>query len=767
MAVTDASGAAPESAPHVRRAPCASPPRTRRSPGGWRCAWLLVVGLLPWGTPAAAQVAARAWVEVEPGRPTAGAEFRLDVHVSGMLLGSLRVTEPAPPANLEFVSGPRLLPHDPASSPAPVAQGAAAVGMEAGTGAAASAAAAGAERRPPVMQQRVVSYTLRARRPGRYQLDGFLIGLAGRVVSTRETPIQVLEPPPEEAAAPAVTWELSRRQALVGETISLHLVLVRWDELGLPERIEVQPPPASRFEQYSGAAAIGEQIGPAGRGYRIPLATYLLTPSRAGRVTVAPAEVALATATGTATLRSEAVTVAVREAPPEIASSGAIGSLRAHARIDQRPHPEGIEVTVAISVEGSGNHRFIKLPEPRADGMTPLEHVVRDELVPHDSGYTGQVVAVHRYLATTPGRYRVEVPEFVSYDSSAGTVRRDPGLTRVIELAAPVAAAGAAALPPLAVDRMSRKRCGAPRHAARSYLLLLPGPLIGGCLAVARKRRRAALAAAAVAAVAAVAVALVPVTGAAPAAALRAAGEAERAYLRHDYAAAEAGYRAAWEQLGCHPALSYNLALTALGRGDDAGAVGWLRETLRRAPLDRRYRALLKQVERRAGLHTQHRPPPFAPPAVPFHALLLLAGCVVAVAAHHPAGRHALRGRHRRLAARAPREEGREAPRTSSLPNRTQPLLALLAVAASLAAMVLGTAVAVQARDIIVVGDTELRRIPHPDAAPWIPLPAGTTLEVRGQHREHLLVRTGYGLDAWVSREAVQDAGARPNVRDR
>ena len=237
--------------------------------------------------------------------------------------------------------------------------------------------------------------------------------------------------------------------------------------------------------------------------------------------------------------------------------------------------------------------------------------------------------------------------------------------------------------------------------------------------------------------------------------------------MRHDYAAAEAGYRAAWEQLGCHPALSYNLALTALGRGDDSGAVGWLRETLRRAPLDRRYRALLKQVERRAGLHTQHRPSPFAPPAVPFHALLLLAGCVVAGAAHHPAGRQALRGLHRRLAARAPREEGREAPRTSSLPNRTQPLLALLAVAASLAAMVLGTAVAVQARDIIVVGDTELRRIPHPDAAPWIPLPAGTTLEVRGQHREHLLVRTGYGLDAWVSREAVQDAGARPNVRDR
>ena len=31
---------------------------------------------------------------------------------------------------------------------------------------------------------------------------------------------------------------------------------------------------------------------------------------------------------------------------------------------------------------------------------------------------------------------------------------------------------------------------------------------------------------------------------------------AGRAHLRHDYGTAEAGYRATWEQLGCHPELS-------------------------------------------------------------------------------------------------------------------------------------------------------------------------------------------------------------------
>ena len=706
---------------------------------------MLVAALLPWSVPVPAQVDPRVWVEVAPARPTAGAEFRLDVHVSGLLPDSLRVTAPAPPPNLEFVSGPRLLP--PAATTLPAA--------------ARQAEAAASTTVPPVKQRRVVSYTVRARRAGRYLLDGFLIGLAGKVVSTGETPIQVLAPPPAEAGAASVTWELARREALVGETISLHLVLVRWDELQLPERMAVEPPAASRFERYTGAAAIAEQVGPAGRGYRIPLASYLLTPTRAGRITVAPAKVTLATATGIATLASEAVRVTVREPPPEIAASGAIGSLRAQARIERRPHPEGAEVTVAISVEGSGNHRFVTLPEPRADGMTLLEHVLRDELVAQDAGYTGQVVAVHRYLATAPGRYRIEVPEFVSYDSIAGRLRRDPGLTRVIELAAPVAAAVAAAPPPLAVDHRSWQRCRPPWYVARSYLLLLPGPLIGGCLALARKRRPAAVVATAVAAVAATAAALAPAAGTAPKTALRAAAAAERSWLRHDYAAAEAGYRAVWEQLGCHPALGYNLALAALGRADDAGAIAWLREALRRAPLERRYRTLLGQVERRAGLHAQHRPAPFAPPVVPFHALLLVAGCGVAVAGHHPTGERVLRRLRRHLPARTRGGERREARPPSSLPGRTQPLLTALVGTAVLVAAALGMALVDQARTIVVVDDSELHRIPHRDAAPWMALPAGTTLEVRGGHGEHLLVRTGHGLDAWVSRGAVRDVGSR------
>ena len=99
------------------------------------------------------------------------------------------------------------------------------------------------------------------------------------------------------------------------------------------------------------------------------------------------------------------------------------------------------------------------------------------------------------------------------------------------------------------------------------------------------------------------------------------------------------------------------------------------------------------------------------------------------------------------------------------------PVVALLTAAGATGGLLAAAGVD-QARDIVVVGDTELRRIPRHGAAPWVPLPAGTTLEVRGVHRDHLLVRTAYGLDAWVSRAAVLDVGppppmASPNARGR
>ena len=710
---------------------------------------LLVGGLLACAPPAAAQVTARVWVEVEPPRPTAGDLFRLNIHVSGLRLDSIRVLEPTPPVYLEFVSGPDLLP----AVVDGVAQGDVVPDrrlVEAGTPAAAA-------------QQRVVSYSLRARRPGRYLVDGFLIRLASGSLYTRETPIQVVTPPRTDAAKPTVAWVLPQRRAVVGQAISVHLVLVQWDTLQLPERIEVRPPADSWFEQYAGEAGIGEQVSAAGRAYHIPLASYLLTPTRTGSIAVPPARVSLETTTGPVVLFSEAVTVTVSEPPPEIAGSGAVGTLHATARIVERPHQHGLEIIVQVAVEGTGNHRFIKLPEPAAGSLNLADRTVRDDLVLRDAGYTGQVAATYRYLVTHPGRYPIQVPEFVSYDPLAGHVRRAAGLNQVVELQVATPTAGAEAVPlrPAPLARVSRQRCWQPWLIARSYLLLLAVPLVGAAWWWSRRRGRLPLVAGCLAAAAVTGLALWPLSRSTPDVLLAAALEdADRAYEERDYAVAQAGYETAWRQLGCSPPLSYNLAVSALGRGATSAAIGWLREAIRGAPLDRRYRTLLGDVERRAGLVTQHRPPPFLPPAIPFHAVLLLGGALLTVGCYHAIPRHAM---DRRAARATDRGRAGGQPRGSQgrVGSRRSAPLSVAVVAASVVALALLAAAGIdQRRHIVVVGSTELRRIPRADASPWIPLDAGVTLEVRGAHRDHLLVRTAYGLDAWVNTAAVVGAGS-------
>ena len=296
---------------------------------------LLAAGVVPVG----AQTVARAWTELEPPQPVAGDSFRLQIHVRGGRLDSMRVLEPALPDGLQWISGPEAQP------------------------------VAGAPLQP---RERVISYTLRARRAGRYVLDGFLVRLASESLYTTDTVFVVVEVAPA-AAKPTVAWIPARTRAVVGETVSLQLVLGQSPALQLPERVEVRPPSDGWFEQYRGQVAISEQVAAGGRLYRVPLAAYLLTPTRAGTITVPSARVTLQLGDIPTVLFSEAVTLEVGAAPPEIAATGAVGALQARTWIEQRQLPAGLEVAVHTAVSGTGNHRFATLPEPDAAGLALVD----------------------------------------------------------------------------------------------------------------------------------------------------------------------------------------------------------------------------------------------------------------------------------------------------------------------------------------------------------------------------------------------------------
>ena len=581
--------------PPATERPC---PRACRRAGRLGTALLSAAVLAVAAAAVQGQAGPRAWTELSPPQPMAGEPFRVLLHVRGIGLDAIRVLEPRLPAGVEWAGGPELLPP---------ADGAA---------------------HPPA---RVIAYTLRARRTGRYLLDGFLVRLTARSLYTRATELEVVEAAAAPPARPAVAWIPGRRRAVAGETVSVQLVLLQAPALQLPDRIEVRPPRDSRFERYRGEVAISEQMSGGRRVYRVPLAAYLLTPTAAGTVTLPAARVTLPAAEGPLVLQSEAMTLEVAAAPPDIAATGAVGTLRVRSWIDERRLPEGLEVTANVTVTGTGNHRFIEPPEPRAAGMTLVDRTVHQDLTLHDAGYRGRIHGVYRYHVTRPGTYSIQVPEFAYYDTGRATVVRVPGRAHVVRFrgAQAAAAAGAGggpgrALAPPPPGWIMRRGCVPPWRFWPHYLLLLPGGLLAAAALRTGPRgaggERGPGRALPLAGALAVAAAGSGVTAALPAVTLEpreqaqaALAHAAQAYQREDYAAAGAAFAAVQRRFDCFAGVSYNRALAERALGDDAAAIAAVRAAIRAAAAYRR----LPQPARRAGerRRARHAAPAAAVPA--------------------------------------------------------------------------------------------------------------------------------------------------------
>jgi hypothetical protein len=56
---------------------------------------------------------------------------------------------------------------------------------------------------------------------------------------------------------------------------------------------------------------------------------------------------------------------------------------------------------------------------------------------------------------------------------------------------------------------------------------------------------------------------------------------------------------------------------------------------------------------------------------------------------------------------------------------------------------------------VVLFDSDPLRKIPGPLSTDWIQLPAGTAVEVVAKEGSDRLVRTGYGLEGWLSEESL------------
>ena len=223
-----------------------------------------------------------------------------------------------------------------------------------------------------------------------------------------------------------VFWAVATDKLIVGETTSLDLILFQYESLQFPERIDVRPPLNAWFESYQSEKTITEKINALGEpaGYFFPISSYLITPTKQGRLSIPSARVTVANDNSTQVLFSESLSLNVLEAPESLSSTGAIGTLKFESAVKKETVDSNLYLNLHTTVEGTGNHRFVTFPEPIIKNLIFRDKKIVEEIELRPRGYSGKIEIIYSYLVKDPKDYQIRVPEFVWYEPTVGIIRK-------------------------------------------------------------------------------------------------------------------------------------------------------------------------------------------------------------------------------------------------------------------------------------------------------------------------------------------------------
>lgn len=265
------------------------------------------------------------------------------------------------------------------------------------------------------------------------------------------------------------------------------------------------------------------------------------------------------------------------------------------------------------------------------------------------------------------------------------------------------------------------RQAAAPFHYQNPlfYLLLLPGPLVFGAFLVLKMKRkgRSSL----------VLILFLLGVGGTPERAVR---QGRQEYESGRYEEALEKFEEAYDSMPANAALSYNQAVCHFRLGRRGVCLFLLRRSIQENPNLMEPRRVLILLEGGLGHSAQVPPGIRIHPNVPFLILIVLFNVSFGILGSVYWFRK------------------------GSL-FITFVLTTLLTLAA--AGIFLYTLID-NRRPVAVVTEAEgvLKRIPLDRAEAWLLLEEGTSLEVRGQSRDYVLVRTSHGLQGWIRAETVR-----------
>ena len=561
-----------------------------------------------------------------------------------------------------------------------------------------------------------VRYVLQATNAGRYVLPPVEVRVAGQTYLTTPRLLTIGETRNRNSVPFLARWVGSDRSPHVGEAGVYTLEVYNVTEYVYPSSVSLGPVQNAILEEIQGLGSIDQYTVDGVTLYAIPVAVFMATPSAAGTMRLPEAEIVVESLRAIAAARS----VEVRELPPAVEQSGAVGAFAYTMHLEPMTFPRAETAQLRVRVSGSGNLHFLAIPEPELTGFVVEREEYRSSFVPTERGYQGVTERVMTLRPTGTDGHTISAPDLVYLNPDRDRVLRMSARRlspTIVETYQPVDASGEE----LTIELLDRSTIASMERRVWyndpvAYGWLVPGLLV---LVASRmfKRRHAA-------AIVLIACGALMLTDAysdrLPWADI---DHGLNSHAEGDISGAIAAFEAAFRAVPDSPGVNHNLAVLYFQAGDVPRSVYAAREAIRLAPLSQRSRLLLETVERWAGIDRTVPPPHLVHPDFFFFVLAAVVNALFAGIALTRRRRHA-----RSVIAGG---------------------LLVLLLSGALAGLGV-TAIGHEQRLAVVLGDVTLRRIPGADAAGWLPVQDGAAVRVIARHGDSLLVQTVLGLEGWV-----------------
>ena len=197
--------------------------------------------------------------------------------------------------------------------------------------------------------------------------------------------------------------------------------------------------------------------------------------------------------------------------------------------------------------------------------------------------------------------------------------------------------------------------------------------------------------------------------------------KAEISYQNGDYVMASESFYSAKLIQKCDSAISYNIAASQLAAGNKSAAMAWLRQAIQESPNNNNYRRELSELEKLMKVESNHAPAFFLSKSVFFYSTIVFFHILIGFS---------LVPKQRRY--------------------KSLFFTGILFFLIGTSVILFSHTVYEENKTIKVFESSQLRKIPLKAAKEWIPIPDGTTLQIKGEYNNFFLVQTSYGLDAWV-----------------